>query len=167
MATIFYRTDTNIESTSIDDVRKLFIDNVTSADMAEKAKQAIRKRLYPKSAIEAHFDKIYNKLISMSSLKNYFSDNGPSDPLYGMSDSNEKAFSALVGILILNKIYDVASQWPMVGWDEYYNDGTPYTLNWDLVEKGLAKVYTKGLLYTDSPALQDASSLIPGIRKVI
>lgn len=167
MATIFYRTDTNIEATAIDDVRKLFVDNVSSAEMAEKAKQAIRKRLYPKSAIEANFDKIYNKLISMSSLKNYFSENGPSDPLYGMSDSNEKAFSALVGILILNKIYDVASQWPMVGWDEYYNDGTPYTLNWDLIEKGLAKVYTKGLLYADSPAIQEASSLVPGVRKVI
>jgi hypothetical protein len=54
----------------------------------------------------------------------------------------------------------------MVGWDEYYSDGTPYTLNWDLIEKGLAQVYTKGLLYVDSPAVQDASSLIPTVRKV-
>ena len=166
MATIFYRTDLNIETSIIEDVRKLFIDNVSSADMAEKAKQTIRKRFYPKSAIEANFDKIYNKLISMSSLKNYFFDSGEIDPLYGMSESNKKAFSALVAILILYRIYDVASQWPMVGWDEYYNDGTPYTLNWDLVEKGLAKVYTRGLLYTDSPAVPDASSLIPNVRKV-
>jgi hypothetical protein len=166
MATIFYRTDLNIETTAVEDVRKLFVDNVSSADMAQKVKQLIKKRFYPKSAIEANFDKIYNKLISMSSLKNYFFDSGQIDPLYGMSESNKKAFSALVAILILYKIYDVASQWPMVGWDEYYSDGTPYTLNWDLIEKGLAQVYTKGLLYVDSPAVQDASSLIPTVRKV-
>lgn len=167
MATIFYRTDLNIETSAVEDVRKLFIDNVSSADMAQKVKQLIRKRFYPKSAIEANFDKIYNKLTSMSSLKNYFFDSGEFDPLYGMSESNKKALSALVAILILYKIYDVASQWPMVGWDEYYNDGTPYTLNWDLVEKGLAKVYTKGLLYVDSPAVPKASSLVPTITNVI
>ena len=167
MATIFYRTDSNVQAGAIEDVRNIFIKNVSSSDMAEKAKQEIKKRFYPRSPIEANFDKIFNKINSMSSLTNYFFDSGPSDPLYGMSDSNKRAFSTLVAMLILYKIYGVASEWPMVGWDEYYPDGTPYTLNWDLVEKGLAKVYTKGLLYVDSPAVQDPSKLVPTITKVL
>lgn len=166
MATIFYKTDLNIENGVVQKMKEIFKKEITYADADQRAQDAVRKLLYPKSAIETNFNRIYNTLMGMSNLKNYFEADGTLDPLYGMSDNNKRSFSALVAILILARIYDTASQWPLIGWDEYYNDGTPYTLNWELVQNGLAVVYTKGLLYADSPALQKTSSLVPTIRKV-
>jgi hypothetical protein len=49
----------------------------------------------------------------------------------------------------------------MNGWDEYYDDGSPLTLNWELVINGLAKVYNKGLLLNSSPAQPSTASRIP------
>jgi len=42
-------------------------------------------------------------------------------------------------------LYDLAREWPINPWDSYHPDGRPYTLNWDLVTKGLANVYLKGI----------------------
>jgi hypothetical protein len=56
------------------------------------------------------------------------------------------AFSIIVQIKKLEEIYANTSKWPMVLWDEYYEDGTPYTLNWELVVNNLANVYTKDII---------------------
>jgi hypothetical protein len=42
-------------------------------------------------------------------------------------------------------LYKIATEWPLNPWDSYHDDGRPYTLNWDLVIKGLADVYLRGI----------------------
>jgi len=61
-----------------------------------------------------------------------------------------KLFSALVEIKILDEIYINAAKWPFTLWDEFYEDGTPVTLNWELVGKGFADVFTNDLLNASS-----------------
>ena len=52
-----------------------------------------------------------------------------------------------MNILITNELYEKASEWPVVSWDEYYEDGKPVTLNWELIVSGLAQVYMTGTQY--------------------
>jgi hypothetical protein len=78
-----------------------------------------------------------------------------------MTDYQKSLFSTCVAFRILEKIYGKASEWPLATWDEYYNDGSPVTLNWELVVNGLARVYTKGLVYNDSPARQELAIPMP------
>ena len=59
---------------------------------------------------------------------------------------------------ILEFIYDKVSDWPNIEWDEYYDDGTPATLNYELVLKGLANVDTKGLLI-EKPSVITANEM--------
>jgi hypothetical protein len=47
----------------------------------------------------------------------------------------------------------------MVLWDEYYDDGTPYTLNWELVANNLATVFTNDLL-TESNSVNKAKDSV-------
>jgi hypothetical protein len=53
-----------------------------------------------------------------------------------------------------------------VGWDEYYPDGSPVTLNWELVVNGLARVYTETLNLIKGSALIDPSKAIPIPKEV-
>jgi hypothetical protein len=62
-------------------------------------------------------------------------------------------------------MYDKASEWPRISWDEYYNDGTPVTLNWELVVNNLAKVFVKDL-QKESQSVQDANESLPLPRSV-
>lgn len=56
-------------------------------------------------------------------------------------------FSIFVEMSKLEQLYNNSSRWPLVLWDEYYEDGTPATLNWELVTKNYGTtVYTKDLL---------------------
>jgi hypothetical protein len=76
-----------------------------------------------------------------------------------------KLFSALVEIKLIDQLYSNSSKWPLVLWDEFYNDGTPVTLNWELVGKGFADVFTNNLLTrSDSQQTAEDSSTAP--RKV-
>ena len=52
-----------------------------------------------------------------------------------------------MNILITNELYEKSSDWPVVSWDEYYEDGNPVTLNWELITSGLAQVYMTGTQY--------------------
>jgi hypothetical protein len=56
-------------------------------------------------------------------------------------------FSIFVEMSKLEQLYNNSSRWPLVLWDEYYEDGTPATLNWELITKNYGTtVYTKDLL---------------------
>ena len=77
-------------------------------------------------------------------------------------ESNITLFNALIDIKILELLYVKSSEWPLILWDEYYDDGTPATLNWELVVSNLAGVYTKGLLYNTSNFTLDTSNTTPG-----
>ena len=68
--------------------------------------------------------------------------------------------------MILQNVYSTASEWPYIGWDEYYGDGSPVTLNWELVVQGLARVYTETLNYIKGQALVTTADSIPMPREV-
>ena len=92
----------------------------------------------------------------------YYYSNGENDLIDGLSESNITLFNALIDIKILELLYVKSSEWPLILWDEYYDDGTPATLNWELVVSNLAGVYTKGLLYNTSNFTLDTSNTTPG-----
>jgi hypothetical protein len=79
-------------------------------------------------------------------MENHFEITGETDPLLTITNDERKLFNDLVNFKILEVLYSKASEWPYISWDEYYNDGAPATLNWELVTNNLAQVYTVDLL---------------------
>ena len=69
------------------------------------------------------------------------------------------AYNQYISSRILQYIYDKVSEWPNIEWDEYYEDGTPVSLNWELVTQNLANVYTKGLLIEQPSVITASESL--------
>lgn len=41
-------------------------------------------------------------------------------------------------------LYQLATQWPMVEWDSYMEDGRPYTINWEIIAAGFAQTSLYG-----------------------
>ena len=76
----------------------------------------------------------------------------------GLTQAQINCFNALVEIKKLELLYVKASDWPLVLWDEFYEDGSPATLNWELVVNNLASVYTKGLLYNEDTINLDSAN---------
>lgn len=75
-----------------------------------------------------------------------------------------KVFSALVEMKVLDQVYINAAKWPFTMWDEFYDDGTPATLNWELVGNGFADVYTHDIL-TNSDSVQTGLNSMTGYTK--
>ena len=93
----------------------------------------------------------------MVDLVGYFKSTGTGDPLSSLSENEIRHFNVLRGICLLDQLYEKASEWPIVYWNDYYEDGTPITLNWELVVNGLAKVYMDGLRLNDQKSTQGQS----------
>jgi len=162
MATIFYKTDDASYSTIVDQVRAAFKKHIDIGNQFEsKVKSEIVSSIYKDSVFNRYFDKMYDSLKELGTLTKRFESRGDSDPLKNISDNQKQIFSTLVSLLVTLKVYDKASEWPMNGWDEYYDDGSPLTLNWELVINGLAKVYNKGLLLNTSPSQIPVQAQIP------
>ena len=162
MATIFHQGDGNSVQRAISLVRGIFIKRLVNNEISEDAvKNEAYAGFYETSMIKKNFSTIYNSLKNLPKIVDYFESSGESDPLNNITIDDKKTFSVLVSMFILEKIYQKASEWPLATWDEYYSDGTPLTLNWELVVNGLAKVYTKGLLFADSPAVIPIEDQIP------
>lgn len=176
MATVFYRTDDSTYSKIVDQVRAAFIKHINiGSRFEEEVKKEILGSIYQTSIFYRYFnDHIYKSLKDIAptfkpdgkvdkagTLNQIFESRGDSDPLKNIDDSKKTIFSILVSLLVTLKVYEKASEWPMNGWDEYYDDGSPLTLNWELVINGLAKVYSKGLLLNTSPSQVDVGSQIP------
>jgi hypothetical protein len=124
-------------------------------------KLLIRSSFADSSPFRIKFDQIYSA-IEDTIYENYFDYTNPTDSLYNISDSLKAAFSVIVYMKMLESIYAKASEWPMTNWDEYYDNGYPVTLNWELVVNNLATVYVKDL-QTESDSVQTAneSAAIP------
>jgi len=177
MATIFYKTDDSEYSKIVDQVREVFKKHINIGNgFEEKVTKEISSSIYDKSIYYRYFGDIYNSLKNIAgtkekpgTLKRVFKSTGDSDPLKSISQDwdKETIFSILVSLLVTLKVYEKASEWPMNGWDEYYDDGSPLTLNWELVINGLAKVYNKGLLLNTSPSQIPVEAQIPMPVKVI
>jgi hypothetical protein len=180
MASVFYKTDAQSYASIKNQVRSIFLTipettNNTLAFVKDKVKELIS----PESVIYTRFDQLYEATQSAQSLivgsvpsysaprtAIHFETTGETDPLNALSNLEIRAFDALVDMLILLKVYNKASEWPMTEWDEYYEDGSPVTLNWELVVNGLAKVYTAGLSLTSGPALIQSQEMVPMLKNV-
>ncbi|NBP57016.1 hypothetical protein EBU71_10900, partial [bacterium] len=90
---------------------------------------------------------------------------GSSDPLIDLPNDKIKMFNTLVSFKVMETLYSKASEWPYVGWDEYYDDGGAATLNWELVTNNLAQVYTVDLLRS-RPAEIGLDDQIPGLKYI-
>jgi hypothetical protein len=182
MASIFYRTDKDIFNSIYLKVRGIFlgIPESTSNSIAY-IKEKIKESLNPQSVIYTRFEILYNAIVEEQSVYTvsppiyssvpengyiYFESLGETDALNGLTNLEKKAFDVAIAILVLDRVYQKAAEWPMAEWNEYYNDGSPVTLNWELVTTGLAQVYTKGLSYTKGPALYSVEDVTPIPRKV-
>ncbi len=159
MATIFANLGSQEYQSCYSLIKGLFIDQINSTftnDFVETTKQAFKKKIYKDSPVFIYFDAIYNSLNVLTDLKEHLVISGQNDPMNNLTEREVKHFNVLVNICVLNALYEKASEWPIVSWDEYYSDGTPVTLNWELVTTGLGKVYMDGLMYNQKSVLTGA-----------
>ena len=82
---------------------------------------------------------------------------------YGFNEERlTRLYNDLVCFKVLEATYNKVDEWPTIFWDEYYEDGHPVTLNWELVANNLATVYTKQLLVESQSVISaEESALIP------
>jgi hypothetical protein len=123
----------------------------------DEAKEFVKATLYDKSPFFIKFETIYNH-INDTVVYEFFDYSNPGDIMSTLPEAHRKVFNNLVYLKMLERIYEKASEWPMVSWDEYWENGYPVTLNWELVVNNLAQVYVKNLM-TDSESVQDANEL--------
>lgn len=162
LGTIFYRMQVDDKDNLVLSIRDFFIKN--SGQDVIQLKKSFKATVFPDSLLGIKFDEIYNSIYS-SEMKEYFETSGPSDPLFSLSPEKIKLFNDLVNIRILETLYSKASEWPYIAWDEYYEDGVPATLNWELVANNMAQVYTVDLLRS-RPAEIGLDDQIPGVNYV-
>ena len=181
MASVFYKTDTESYVGIKNQIRSIFLGIPESTtDTLAYVKDKAKELISPESVIYSRFDQLYEATLNAQSLivdalpvygtsraAVHFEISGQTDPLVNLSNQEIKAYDALVDMLILLKIYNKASEWPMAEWDEYYEDGTPVTLNWELIVNGLGKVYTAGLSLVSGPALVGVDEMVPTFKKVL
>jgi len=150
LATIFYNVSEEKLISFKDFVYNLFVSNKFNKSKIEKA---FKDSFYENSIIFTKYSTIFNSINSsavIDHISNYTIANSQ------ITNSQlRKLFSAMVEMKRLEQIYKSASRWPIVLWDEYYDDGTPYTLNWELVVNNLANVFTNDLL-TESNSVNKA-----------
>ena len=92
------------------------------------------------------FKEIYDS-VTTTSLTNYYELYAAGNPtLKNTTAQRIKIYNTYFSMRVIRDIYQKVSDWPNISWDEYYDDGTPASLNWELVVNNLAKVYTTGLL---------------------
>jgi len=163
LGTIFYRLPLNEIQQTINFVRNMFIEKNKNINLI---KDAVKASIYSgqlanagTQIVSARFETIMIELEEFVTRKQggdnyYYSVTGNEDPLKKLNLTEEeiKKYNALVDIKLLELLYSRASEWPLILWDEYYDDGTPATLNWEMVTANLASVYTQNLLYYQDSA---------------
>jgi len=116
----------------------------------------VLKGSFSEGVFFTRFNEIFEAASSYDGLDYFslYSSQGISD----LPTQRQKDYNAFFAMSILQFIYDKVSEWPNVDWTEYYEDGTPVSLNYELITKGLAKVYTKGLL-VEQPSVIDSKQM--------
>ena len=140
-------------------------------------KESLKASFDSGSIFFTKFNEIYNALYELNTPDYYTSSRVDgveqlSDPLWvtyiadGITNpSLLKPLGVLVNMKILEELYIITSMWPQVSWDEYYQNGQPYTLNWELVVNNLAKVYVKDL-QRESQSVQTGAESVPQLNQV-
>ena len=156
LATIFYKVPEETLSTIKSSVSLIFSQNDYNI---EKIKQ-----VFAKNVSETSFLRNANAYKSLfDGIKNT-PDYTIGTPGAGSLNTIElkQLYSKFVEMKKIESLYFSSSKWPLVLWDEYYNDGTPYTLNWELVVNNLANVYVKDVQReADSVITAKDSAAIP------
>ena len=140
--TIFYRLSENELLNIENDLKYIF--NYNQASGVESIKSAFKETLYKDSVLFKKFEEVYSDIV-ISGYRSYTSLLGTT-ALSQMSVEKKNLFSILYTYRIMEILYEKSSQWPYVSWDEYYEDGGPATLNWELVVNNYAQVNTTDLL---------------------
>jgi hypothetical protein len=154
LGTIFYKYSQETLSSSAAYVAGIIRENQVTSDYDTTIKNIIKNDIYSKSPFYIKFEQIYQSIYDMDTdeVFGYQSDETTNARVLTF----RKLFTTLVYMKILEEIYNIASQWPMVSWDEYYPDGSPITINWELVANNLARVYVADL-QKESESVQDVS----------
>ena len=165
IGTIFYRVpDENIDSHK-SYVNSLMRLHINEPGYIEIVKNKIKSDLDDASPFRLFFDRIFESL-KQADVPNYYTieiDSG--DSIAGFGQDDQSSYSALVRLKSLEEIYSLVSRWPYVSWDDYYDDGTPFSLNWELVVNNLAQVYVKDL-QNESEAVLTSSETVPTLTRV-
>jgi|GEM_PF-1491367 len=140
--TIFYRLSENELLNIENDLKSIF--NYNQASGIETIKSAFKETLYKDSVLFKKFEEVYSDIV-ISGYRSYTSLLGTTR-LSEMSVEKKNLFSILYTYRVMEILYEKSSQWPYVSWDEYYEDGGPATLNWELVINNYAQVNTTDLL---------------------
>jgi hypothetical protein len=166
LGTFFYKTSNENRANIISYISNIFRTTLSSngqvSSNPDDYKEKVRLDTYSETIFYIKFNTIYKE--SMETID--FSDESFLSPFIDIAsripsisqngqinDDMFRAFVTLVNMKILEATYEKASEWPLVLWDDYYSDGSPVTLNWELVVNGLARVYT-GELNTLAPSAE-------------
>jgi hypothetical protein len=153
LATVFYNVSEEKLISLKDFVYGLFSSNKFNKSKIEKAFKDSFSDSVMRTKYQNIFDSIYYSTV-VDHITNYAIANSEIT-----NEELRKLFCAMIEMKRLEQIYKSASRWPMVLWDEYYDDGTPYTLNWELVANNLATVFTNDLL-TESNSVNKAKDSV-------
>lgn len=156
LATIFYKNSDQILLEARSYISNIFRSNLLNVT---NIKNIVKNEIHNKSAFYIKFDNIFSSIESLIGNE-YFNITNITDSLFNQSDEVKKLYSRLVYFKIIEKLYDKASEWPRVSWDEYYSDGSPITLNWELIVNNLAQVFVKDL-QKESQSVVTADETLP------
>jgi hypothetical protein len=147
LGTLFYKTSSNIiESLSLE-INNLFAKNkgLSDKDFLSNQEGVLKSSFYD-GIFHSRFTEIYDA-VTTTSLTDYYKLYAAGNPtLKNATAQRIKIYNTYFSMRVIRDIYQKVSDWPNISWDEYYDDGTPASLNWELVVNNLAKVYTTGLL---------------------
>jgi hypothetical protein len=171
LGTVFYKTNSFTLDALALEINSMFIQNKT-ASFAPLSLDSISQDVIKSGMGKVLSDKMYNEIFVKRFSKifmeirdskmiegdgDYFSKYTKNNSNFkDYSEAKKKIYNVYFNMRILQDIYARVSDWPNISWDEYYEDGTPASLNWELVVNNLAKVDTKGLLI-EQPSVNTAS----------
>jgi outer membrane lipoprotein SlyB len=173
LGTFFYKTSNENRANIISYISNIFRTTLSSSGQVSNNpndyREKVRLETYSETVFYSRFYIIYDQtmeaVFSADAAVGFLEDGFlsefveiaskiPSISQNGqINDDMFRAFVTLINMKILEATYEKASEWPLVLWDDYYSDGSPVTLNWELVVNGLARVYT-GELNTLAPSAE-------------
>jgi hypothetical protein len=170
LGTIFYKTTSSIIDALRLQINNLFIKSKLLSDRDilkdQTDKESPLRSSFHDGVFHDRFTEIYNS-ISETSLVDYYKLYAASNPnLVNTTSERKKIYNTYFTMRIIRDIYEKVSDWPNIAWDEYYEDGTPASLNWELVVNNLAKVYTSGLL-VEQPSINTSSETAAMGKRII
>jgi hypothetical protein len=151
LGVIFYKSDKEAVENIAKEVNSIFTTSL-KLSLSDLLDKKLKLNLAEPVFIERFkeifntCEEVYNNLtVGGSGNKDYYSLYA-SSPLQSMTPKFRRYYNAFFAVKVLEYIYGKVSEWPNIEWDEFYSDGTPASLNYELIVNNLAKVYTRDLL---------------------